>query len=142
MLSGMTNAVFSPACNTRFRLEHLYFVLAAVGLVATWYFNLRYFAGGGSVAPGPFFSSALANPLTTAITIDVYWAALVFSVWITAERRQQASPAAWPYIVLCFAVGLAFALPLYLGRRQQLARHCASTAPAVESRPMPNHEAA
>jgi len=125
------------------RLEHLYFGLAALGLVATWYFNLQYFAGGGSVAPGPFFSSALVNPLTTAITVDVYWAALVFSVWALAERRQTPSPVAWPYIVLCFAVGLAFAFPLYLGRRQQLARRLVTGhAPNNSSKPTPLRGAA
>lgn len=110
------------ALSMRLRLEHFYFGLAIVGLVATWYFNLQYFAGGGSVAPGPFLGSAFANPLTTAITVDVYWAALVFSVWALAERRQATAPVAWPYIVLCFAIGLAFAFPLYLGHRQHLAR--------------------
>jgi len=122
----------------RLRLEHLYFGLAALGLVATWYFNLQYFAGGGSVAPGPFFSSALANPLTTAITVDVYWAALVFSVWVLTERRRASSPVAWLYIALCFAVGLAFAFPLYLGRRQQLARRLVTGyAPNNSSKPTP-----
>ena len=106
------------------RTAPLYYTLAVVGLVATWYFNLQYFAGGGSVAPGPFFAAALANPLTTAFTIDVYWAALVFSVWITVERIHVGSPRPWLYIIFCFGVGLAFALPLYLGRRAQL-RHSA-----------------
>jgi hypothetical protein len=125
------------------RLEHLYFSLAALGLIATWYFNLQYFAGGGSIAPGPFFASALANALTTAITIDVYWAALVFSIWAVAERREAASPVAWPYIALCFAVGLAFAFPLYLGRRQQLARHrISSHSPNNSSKPTPLRGAA
>lgn len=102
------------------RTAYLYFVLAVIGLACTWYFNVQYFADGGSVAPAAFFSSALANPLTTAITIDVYWAALVFSIWVVMERRHAAAPSPWLYIALCFGLGLAFALPLYLGRRQQL----------------------
>ena len=106
----------------RWRIEHLYLILAIVGFAATWTFNLQYFADGGSVAPGPFFSSAFANALTTSITVDVYWSALAFSMWIIHERRDEASPSPWIYVALCFTVGLAFALPLYLARRAQLSR--------------------
>jgi hypothetical protein len=99
--------------------ERVYFALAVVGLLLTWYFNIRFFTGGGSVAPASFFPSAFANPLTTAITLDVYWSALVFSIWVITERREPFVPRPWAYVVLCFAVGLAFALPLYLGSRQR-----------------------
>lgn len=75
-----------------------------------------------AAASHPVRSSQLrfANPLTTAITIDVYWSAVVFSAWAIAERRRATSPSPWLCIALCFAIGLAFAFPLYLGRRQQL----------------------
>jgi uncharacterized membrane protein YhaH (DUF805 family) len=95
-----------------------YAVAAFIGLVATWYFNLQYFAGGGSVAPAAFFSAAGANALTTAITIDVYIAAVVFSAWVITERKRHRAPRPGLYIVLCFAVGLAFAFPLYLAVRE------------------------
>lgn len=95
-----------------------YAALAVLGLVATWYFNLQYFATGGSVAPAPFLAAATANALTTAITIDVYIAAAVFSVWIISERRQASAPHPLPYVILCFALGLAFAFPLYLAVRE------------------------
>lgn len=96
----------------------LYAALSAIGLVATWYFNLQYMAGGGSLAPGPFFAAAMANALTSAITIDVYVAAVVFSVWVISEWRRSSAPNPIVYIVLCFAVGLAFAFPLYLAVRE------------------------
>jgi hypothetical protein len=102
------------------RAATLYYMLAVIGLLATWYFNWQFFAGGGSVAPDSFFPAALANPLTTAITTDVYWTALVFSIWIILERSHAGSPRPWLYIIFCFGIGLAFAFPLYLGRRAQL----------------------
>jgi hypothetical protein len=103
--------------------ERMYFILAAVGLLLTWYFNLRVFAEGGSMAPDSFFPSAFANPLTTAITLDIYWSALVFSIWAVSEKSNPLTPRPWFYVGLCFAVGLAFALPLYLGSRHQLRRN-------------------
>ena len=89
-----------------------------MGLVAPWSFNLRYFLEGGSVMPSVFWPDALANPLTTAITVDVYLAALAFSVWIVKERRLRRP---WLYVWMCFGLGLAFALPLYLARREDRA---------------------
>jgi len=108
--------------------EHAYFALAGVGLLLTWYFNIQFFASGGGIAPGAFFPSAFANPLTTAITLDVYWSALVFSVWAVAERNEPFAPRPWIYVVLCFAVGLACALPLYLGSRQRRKRVASEVA--------------
>lgn len=102
--------------------ERVFFALALIGLGLTWYFNLLFFSGGGSIAPDSFLPSAFANPLTTSITLDVYWSALVFSIWIVAERNEPRVPRPWIYVVLCFGIGLAFALPLYLGRRAQLRR--------------------
>jgi hypothetical protein len=91
---------------------------SVVGLVVPWYFNIQYFIEGGNLTPSTFFGAALANPLTTAITIDVYLCAVVFSLWAVAESRRLFSPRPFLYIVLSFAVGLAFAFPLYLARRE------------------------
>ena len=90
--------------------------LVALGLLVPWYFNLRYFADGGSVLPQVFFRDAMANALTTAITLDVYLAAVAFSAWVLGERRVR-----WPWLVVvaCFGVGLSFALPLYLLLRRR-----------------------
>jgi Terpene cyclase DEP1 len=88
--------------------------LAAIGLVLPWIWNIRWFLAGGSVAPQVFWPAAMANALTTAITLDVYLAAASFSVWVLWERRVRR-----PLLVVlaCFAVGLSFALPLYLALR-------------------------
>lgn len=99
-------------------LPIFYFILAVVGLCITWYYNILYFAGGGSVAPNRFFGSAFANNLTTAITIDIYFSALAFSVWVWFEAKTNRLK--WPiiYIALCFGIGLAVALPFFLGVRE------------------------
>ncbi len=92
-------------------------VLVVLGLLVPWYFNLRYFAAGGSVLPQVFFRDAMTNALTTAITLDVYLAAVGFSVWVWSERRVR-----WPwlYVAACFGVGLSFALPLYMLQRERV----------------------
>jgi hypothetical protein len=74
------------------RTATLYYTLAIAGLAATWCFNWQFFAGGGSIAPDSFWPAAFANPLSTAITIGVYWAALVFSLWAILKRVHAGSP--------------------------------------------------
>ena len=90
----------------------LLLALAVIGLAVPWYFNLQYFAGGGSVAPEVFWRDAMANPLTSAITLDVYLAALAFCVGVTLDRDAGSRRWwAWP---ATFLIGLSFALPGYL----------------------------
>jgi len=104
----------TPGRRPRFYISALG-LLAVLGLVLPWQHHLAYFASGGSVLPSVFFRDATANALTTAITIDVYLAALAFSLGVAADRRIGARR--WAYLPLCFFVGLAFALPLYLADR-------------------------
>lgn len=89
--------------------------LAAVGLVLPWIWNIQWFLAGGSIAPQVFWPAAMANALTTAITLDVYLAAASFSVWVLWERRVRRPLL---LVLACFGLGLAFALPLYLALRR------------------------
>lgn len=100
-------------------LSTVYFTCAIAGLVATWYFNWQYIVGGGGFLPSQFFGAAFANVLTTAITIDVYFAAFVFSIWVIAESKRSGVKRPWLYVALCFSVGLAFAFPLYLAFKER-----------------------
>lgn len=93
----------------------LYRAMAVVGLFGTWYFNVQFFAQGGSLAPAVFFGAALANPLSTAITLDVYWCALTFLVWVgRASPRDRVGRNLLVWGAVSLGVGLAVALPLYL----------------------------
>lgn len=94
------------------------YILAAAGLAIPWYFNIAYLLGGGSFAPQPFMAAVGANALTAGITWDVYLAALAFSVWLVGDAKQAGVRRPWLYVALCFGVGLAFALPLYLAHRR------------------------
>lgn len=95
-------------------LERIYFLLALGGLLLTWFFNGQYLAAGGGLGPDAFFGAAFANALTTAITLDVYWSALVFSLWVFNDAKHAGVSRPWIYVAICFGVGLAIALPLYL----------------------------
>lgn len=108
---------------TRLSLSTAYRALALVALVVTWTYNGRYILGGGGLGPTEFFGAAFANDLTQAITLDVYLAALAFSIWVvSASRSGCAVRRPWLYVALCWAIGLAIALPLYLAAREDLQR--------------------
>lgn len=94
------------------RSRTLLALLAVLGLVAPWYHNLMFFASGGSTAPDVFFGAAMANPLTTAITLDVYIAAAAFSLGVAWDR--SAGKLRWLAIPATFLIALSFALPAYL----------------------------
>lgn len=96
-------------------LRAVFLLLAFLGLAVPWYFNVVYFLAGGSVMPDVFWRDAFANPLTTGITLDVYLAAVAFSVWIAADRSLGAWR--WACIAACFGISLAFAMPVYLAYR-------------------------
>ncbi len=89
-------------------------ILLALGLLLPWSVYLHHFLWeGGAITQ--FFQHATVNAVSTAITLDVYLAALGFSLWVAWERRVRRP---WAYMVLCFGVGLSVALPLYLLRRR------------------------
>jgi len=68
--------------------------------------------------PGVFWRDAFANALTTGLTLDVYLAAVAFSAWVAADRRQGAWR--WLYVAACFGISLAFVMPLYLAQRLRM----------------------
>ena len=103
-------------------LATLYRALAVAGLLATWYYNGQFILNGGGLGPNEFFGAAFANSLTTAITLDVYLAALVFSIWVVGDSRRVCVKWPWLYVVVCFAVGLAVSFPLYLASRENALR--------------------
>lgn len=100
-------------------LALFYYLLAAIALLVTWFYNGQYLLNGGGLGPGEFFGAAFANSLTTAITLDVYLAAVAFSVWVASDARRLAIKRWWLYVVLCFGIGLAISLPLYLAAREK-----------------------
>ena len=94
------------------------FILAFVGLVVPWYFNVAFLLDGGSFAPAPFLAAVSANKLVAGITWDVYLAAAAFSVWLLQDAPAAGVRRPWIYVALTFGVGLAFTLPLYIAMRK------------------------
>lgn len=107
-----------------------YALLAVVGLVGTWYFNLAFAGGGGD---GGYLAAWFANPASSSAAIDVIVAALVACVFFVREGARLRWRWSVALIPLTFLVALAFTFPLFLFLRE---RHLSSTPTdvAVESK--------
>lgn len=100
-------------------LFYTYMAIAIIGLAFVSYYNFLYFSGSTDIYFTTYLKTLLVNHATTALTLDIYVCALVFSIWVWNDSRSLNLK--WPflYIALCFGVGLAFALPLYLAMRER-----------------------
>ncbi len=99
-------------------LAAVYFVLAAVGLVGTWYFNLQY---SGASYLGDWF----ANAASSSAAVDLIVIVVVASVFSLREgiRLGWRWPLLMVFIPLSIGLAVAFAFPLFLGLRElRLAR--------------------
>lgn len=105
----------------------LYFVLAIVGGVGTWYFNLIYTGGN-------YLGDWFANAASSSAAVDIIVVLVVASIFYIREGRRLGwrLPLVLLFIPLSTFVAVAFAFPLFLGLRElQLAR---SELPAAQER--------
>lgn len=105
-------------------LAALYFALAIVGGVATWYYNLTYEGGN-------YLGDWFANAAAASAAVDIIVVLVVASVFYVVEGRRLGwrLPLVLLFIPLSVVVAVAFAFPLFLGLRElQLARSDRPTA--------------
>ena len=92
-----------------------YLALSALGLLATWYFNLAFMAeSGGSFDVADFVAAGYANNASASLSNDLLIGTISFLVWSFHETRRLGLRHWWAYVVLTFAVAFAVAFPLFL----------------------------
>lgn len=92
----------------------VYSLLALVGLVGTWWFNLVSIGRGEDYLGGWF-----ATPASSSAAVDVVVVAVVVCVFVVLEaRRLGMSRWAWVLVPLTFAVAVAFSFPAFLAWRE------------------------
>jgi len=113
----------------------LYTVLAVIGAVGTWFFNLRSMTAGEDYLGGWF-----ANAASSSAAVDVIVVAVVACLFIVLEgRRLGMSRWVWLLVPLSFAVAIAFTFPLFLAWREQ---HLRGTGPTPGAARLPQEVAA
>jgi hypothetical protein len=106
--------------------QWIYAALAAAGLVATWYFNLKFMAeSGGAFDAVAFVRAGYANSAAASLSNDVLVGCLTFLVWSFLEARRLAMKRWWIYPLLTFGIAFAFAFPLFLCLRERRLQNAA-----------------
>ena len=95
----------------------MYFLLAVIGGVGTWYFNLLY---ASSASGGNYLGDWFANSASSSAAVDILVVLLVTSVFYLREGRRLGwrLPLVLLFIPLSAVVAVAFAFPLFLGLRE------------------------
>lgn len=98
----------------------IYLLLAVLGAVLTWYFNLSYalnFPETFTVVE--FFRQGTATPLAASLTYDLLVAATCGSIFMFIEGQRLKMKYVWVFLVLAILVAFAFAFPLFLYFRER-----------------------
>ncbi|HEX8496761.1 MAG TPA: DUF2834 domain-containing protein [Actinomycetales bacterium] len=98
-----------------------YGVLAVVGLVGTWYFNLTY------TGEASYLAAWFANAASSSAAVDLLVAFGAGSIYMVTEGRRLGMRAPWLYVVFGAVLAFAFTFPLFLLLRER-ALHAAGTA--------------
>lgn len=97
-----------------------YAVLAATGLLATWYFNLQFMhESGGTFSAVEFVRGGYANSAAASLSNDLLVGTLAFLVFSFAEARRLGMRHWWVFPVLTFGVAFACAFPVFLLVRER-----------------------
>jgi hypothetical protein len=98
--------------------KNLYLVLAVLGLVVPYYFLYQFLSEGGFSSPvmnAPLF----VNNFSAFFTMDLIISIIVFWAWMFDEVSRLQMKNSWVYMLATLAVGLSFALPLFLYFRER-----------------------
>jgi Protein of unknown function DUF2834 len=103
-------------------LAIVYLLLAAVGLIGTWTFNVL-----AVVQMADFIKDLVTSgPAVSSITIDLLVVAVAGSVFIIVEARRLRMRFGWLYVVGAGLTAFAFTFPLFLAMRQRRLTRLAS----------------
>ncbi|MGC5076179.1 DUF2834 domain-containing protein [Agrococcus sp. DT81.2] len=106
----------------------IWFALAGVGLVGTWWFNVAFVLESGGA---DYFGAWFANAATSSASVDLLVVAVAAAIFMIVEgARLGWAKWVWALVVLSAVTAIAFTFPLFLALRAvSLSRRA---APPVE----------
>ena len=109
--------------------QAVYGVLAVVGLVGTWYFNLTY------TGPPSYLSAWFANAASSSAAVDLLVAFAAGSLFMIVEGRRLGMRLPWLYPVFGVVLAFAFTFPLFLLMRERVLDRAAALPTTVPASP-------
>lgn len=97
-------------------MQIVYIILSLVGLVLPWSQLIPFIFQHG-LDLSLFWSQLFINQASSASSLDLFVSSVVFWLFLFREGKRLQMKLLWVYVVLNLAVGLSFALPLFLAMR-------------------------
>ena len=98
--------------------KNIYLVFALVGLFAPFYFLFQFLSANGFNIP-LLIGQLFANHISTFFAVDLIISIVIFWIYMIAEATEMQMKNWWLYLLASLAVGLSFALPLFLYFRER-----------------------
>ena len=98
--------------------KELYLLLSGIGLAAPYTFFLKYLSAHGFEADA-ILQNLFANQISAFFAMDLVVATVVFWFFVFHESRRLDLKFWGLYVLASAAIGLSFALPLYLYFRER-----------------------
>jgi hypothetical protein len=97
--------------------KRIYVLLAIVGFVAPYYFFISFLAAHG-LDGNAFVGELFGTQISTFFAVDLLVSCVVFVAYLRQEAARLSINNWWMYLIALLAVGLSFALPLFLYVRE------------------------
>jgi len=98
----------------------VYLILAILGVIVPWYYNLQFLGAHDNAGFIEFFEAVFNSSAAGAsLTIDITIVYVVFVIWCVIEGRKLSMKHIWFYIVWGMFIALASAFPLFLLMRER-----------------------
>ena len=98
--------------------KNIYLTLAFMGLLVPYYFLFNFLGANGLNIP-LLVGQLFANNISAFFAVDLIISIIVFWFYMVAEANKLQMKNWWLYLLASLAVGLSFALPLFLYFRER-----------------------
>jgi len=99
------------------KFKHIYLLLAIIGLITTWYYNIQFYLTADDTSIRNFIELANLSFPAKSISADISMVVITFLVWMIYQSRKLKIKYWWVVIPLTFLVAVAFSFPLFLYMR-------------------------
>ena len=104
-------------------MRKVYLILAILGFLAPNVLTLLETIENKNILlwtkPDETITALFINRISTIFAIDLFWAVLVFFIWLIIEGKKSGMKNTWKYILLTMLFGLAGTFPLFLWTREK-----------------------
>lgn len=100
-------------------MRNVYAVLSVAGLILPMVCFGIHFGRGGEGAWGTFFAAPFASWVISGFSWDLMLTATACTIWMASESKRLAIRGFVWHFLLIFLVGICFALPTFLYRRER-----------------------